>query len=120
MQSEARRLKRSKSAVVEALADEALRMRRFPGIGFRGDDPHREPWVIGTGLDVWELCQMIDEWPSVAELVEDLPLVMHRHVELARAYREAHRDEIELAIAENSRTPEEWLELYPFVRVEAT
>lgn len=35
---EARRTKRSKGAVLEALAEEAMRARRFPGIAFRGDD----------------------------------------------------------------------------------
>jgi len=33
---EARRTKRSKGAVLESLADEAMRLRRFPGIAFRG------------------------------------------------------------------------------------
>ena len=33
---EARLLKRSMSALVEELTKEASRMRRFPGIGFRG------------------------------------------------------------------------------------
>lgn len=40
---EARRSRRSKSAVVEALAEEAMRIRRFPGLSFRGEDAQRRP-----------------------------------------------------------------------------
>jgi len=43
VEAEARRTRRSKSAVVEALTEEAARMRRFPGIGFRGTMPAGGP-----------------------------------------------------------------------------
>jgi uncharacterized protein (DUF433 family) len=112
---EARRLQRSKSAVVEALTEEAMRTRRFPGIAFRDEDVRRRPWVIGTGLDVWEICEMIDEAGSTDELIADTQLT-EQHVHLALAYREHYPDEIEQAINENRRPVEEWYELYPFVR----
>jgi uncharacterized protein (DUF433 family) len=112
--AEARRLKRSKGAIVEALAEEALRMRQFPGIAYQGDDARRRPWVIGTGLDVWELCQMIEEYESTEELMDAMP-VTERQIRLALAYRERYPEEIDAAIAENRRSPEEWLELYPFI-----
>jgi len=113
--AEARRVRRSKSAVVEALAEEAMRTRRFPGIGFRGEDAGRRPWVIGTGLDVWEICHMADDFGSVGDLVADTQLAENQ-VRLALAFREHYPDEIEQAIAENSRPVEEWRELFPFVR----
>lgn len=112
---EARRTKRSKSAVVEALAEEAIRARVFPGIAFRGDDARRRPWVIGTGLDVWELCQLIEEAGSLEAASAELE-VDERRLRLALAYRERYPDEIAEAIAENRRPVEEWRELYPFVR----
>jgi uncharacterized protein (DUF433 family) len=118
--AEARRLKRSKGAIVEALAEEALRMRRFPGIGYRGDDAARRPWVIGTGLDVWELCQMVEEYDSIEELLDAMDHLTERQVKLALAYRERHPDEIDAAIAENRRSSEEWLELYPFIETPLT
>jgi uncharacterized protein (DUF433 family) len=111
---EARRSRRSKSAVVEALAEEAMRTRRFPGIAFRGEDALRRPWVIGTGLDVWEICQLAEELDP-AELLADMRLTEHQ-VRLALAYRERYPDEISEAISENRRPLEEWRELYPFVR----
>jgi hypothetical protein len=113
--AEARRVRRSKSAVVEALAEEAMRTRSFPGIGFRGEDAGRRPWVIGSGLDVWEICHMADDFGSVAELVADTHLA-ERQVRLALAYRERYPVEIEQAIEENSRPADEWRELFPFVR----
>lgn len=90
-------------------------MRRFPGIAFRGDDAGRRPWVIGTGLDVWEICEIVEDTGSVEAASPAMGLA-DRHVQLALAYRERYPDEIAEAIAENRRPVEEWLELYPFVR----
>ena len=68
---EARRTHRSKSAVVELLAEEAVRTRRFAGIGFRGEDAGRRPWVIGSGLDVWEIIQMVEDFGSIERLLAE-------------------------------------------------
>ena len=46
--AEARRTGRSKSAVVEDLALEAAKARRFPGISFQGEWPDREPVITDT------------------------------------------------------------------------
>src|SRR6201988_168959 len=65
---EARRTRRPKGAVVEGLAEEALRTRRFPGIAFRGSDWNRRPWVIGTALDVWEIFVAARSYATTSEL----------------------------------------------------
>src|ERR1700677_2531150 len=52
---EARRTGRSRGAIVEALAEEALRMRLFPGVAFKGADWERRAWIVGTALDVWQI-----------------------------------------------------------------
>lgn len=111
----ARRTRRSKSAIVEALTEEAARARRFAGIAFRGDDVRRRPWVIGSGLDVWEILQMVEEYGSVEQLVTESQL-SELQVRIALAYRESYSDEVADQVAENRRGVEEWLELYPFVR----
>lgn len=111
---EARRTRRSKSAVVELLAEEAVRMRRFAGIGFRGEDAGRRPWVIGSGLDVWEIAQMVEDFGSIERLLAETQLT-ERQVRLALVYRDSYSDEVAEAIAQNRRAPQEWRELYPFI-----
>src|SRR5580658_7208546 len=74
VEAEARRTRRTKSAVVEAFTEETARTRRFPGIAFRGDDAQRRPWVIGSGLDVWEIIQMLEDFGSSEILVKQTQL----------------------------------------------
>jgi hypothetical protein len=61
LQQEARRTHLPKGTLLEALAGEGVRMRRFPGIAFRGFERDRRAWVVGTGLDVWEVVEGHDE-----------------------------------------------------------
>jgi hypothetical protein len=119
VQEEASRTRRSKSAVVEALTEEAVRTRRFAGLGFRGEDAARRPWVIGSGLDVWEILQMLEDFGSLEQLVYATQL-SERQVRLALAYRDSYPEEIAQAIAQNRRTAEEWHELFPFVELSTT
>lgn len=115
IRAEARRTRRTRGAIVEAFTEETARSRRFPGIAFRGDDARRRAWVIGSGLDVWEIAEMADEFGSEERLVRETHLT-ERQVRSALAYREQYPDEINEAIEENRRTPEELGSLYPFVR----
>jgi uncharacterized protein (DUF433 family) len=116
VEDEARRTRRSKSAIVEAMTEEAARTRRFAGIGFRGEDAARRPWVIGSGLDVWEIAQMLEDFGTIESLVEHTQLT-ERQARLAIAYREGYPGEIAEALAENRRTAEQWRELYPFIEL---
>ena len=115
VEEEARRTDRSKSAVVEDLALEAAKARRFPGIAFQGEWPERGPVIADTGFDVWQLCETIDNYGSIAKVVADFPLVTELHCRLARAYRDAYPDEIERAIAANNRSAADLRALYPFI-----
>lgn len=119
VEEEARRTRRSKSAIVESLTDEAIRMRRFAGIGFRGEDAARRPWVIGSGLDIWEIIQMLDDFGSIERLADETQLA-ERQVRLAIAYRDSYPEEIAEAIAQNRPTAAAWHELYPFVELSPT
>lgn len=114
VEAEARRTRRSKGAVVESLAEEAARTRRFPGLAFRGDEPHREAWFPGTGLDVWELIELLEDAGSVEQLLEDHDQLSRRVVEVAQAYRTSYPEEIDQKLADNRRPLEELRELYPF------
>jgi uncharacterized protein (DUF433 family) len=116
VRAEARRTKRSRSAVAEALIDEAARARMFPGIGFRGRDWARRPWVIGAGLDVWEVVAAYRDFGSVAELAAALEL-SERDIRLALAYYERFPEEIDEAIAENRRSIDHLRRELPFAEV---
>jgi uncharacterized protein (DUF433 family) len=114
VEAEARRMRRSKSAVVEAFTEETARTRRFPGIAFRGDDARRRAWMIGSGLDVWEILQMLEDYGFPEKLVAETHLSMAQ-VRLAIAYRNAYPEEIDEAVADNRRPLGELKALFPFI-----
>lgn len=99
---EASRTRRSKGAVVEALAEEALRSRRFPGIAFRGSDWNRRPWVIGTALDVWEIVAAARGFDSAAAVAAATDLT-EAQARIALAYHREFAEEIDEAVADNER-----------------
>jgi uncharacterized protein (DUF433 family) len=111
---EARRTGRSRSAVLEALADEALRTRLFPGIAFRGADWERRAWVIGTALDVWQIVEAYRDIGSVERML-DGGAANERQIRLALAYYERFPEEIETAIAANRRPLAQLRGEYPFI-----
>lgn len=116
VEAEARRTRRTKSAVVEAFTEETARTRRFPGIAFRGDDARRRAWVIGSGLDVWEIIHMLEDFGSADALVAETQLSTAQ-VRVAVAYRDAYSDEIAEAIVENRRPIADVDVLFPFIAV---
>ena len=111
---EARRTGRSRSAVLEALADEALRMRLFPGIAFRGADWECRAWVIGTALDVWQIVEAYRDIGS-AERMAGGGAANERQVRLALAYYDRFPEEIDAAIAANRRPLAQLRDEYPFI-----
>jgi len=112
---EMRRSGRSRSVVVEELAEEAAKTRLYPGVAFRGSP--RRAWVIGSGLDVWEIVEMLRSYEDDAQLLDAHPLLDERHLRIARAYHERFPEEIERLLAENSRPLDELRELYPFLQI---
>jgi uncharacterized protein (DUF433 family) len=111
---EAKRTRRTKGAVVEALAEEALRTRRFPGIAFRGSDWNRRPWVIGTALDVWEIVEASRLYDTQGALVAGSDLT-ESQVRLALAYCREFPEEVDAAIVENARPLAELQRQYPTI-----
>lgn len=115
----ARASKRSKGAVLEELADEAERARRFAGIAFRGPDWSRRPWVIGSALDIWEIVQAWQDWGEDGEkLLKDSGL-SERQLNLALAYYREFKDEVDEALARNRRGLDELASEYPFIDLPA-
>jgi hypothetical protein len=113
---EARRTGRSRGAIVEALAEEALRMRLFPGIAFRGVDWERRAWVIGTALDVWQVVDAHRDIGSIESMAAG-GSVGERQIRLALDYYERFPEEVDAAIAENRRPLERLEEEFPFIAV---
>jgi uncharacterized protein (DUF433 family) len=115
VREEADRRGRSRSQVVEELADEAARVRLFPGIGFRGPEPRRA-YVLGSGLDVWQIVGLLEEYGEEHQaLLDDHPSLDERSLVMARGYAARFAEEIELHLARQRRTLEELRALYPFI-----
>lgn len=113
LERENRRTRLPKSALLEVLAEESIRNRRFPGIGFRGAEHSRRAWVIGTALDVWELMELYQGKGRERLLSEHN--VSERQLDLALSYYESYPSEIDEALEENARTTEEWHKISPSV-----
>lgn len=109
---EARRTRRSKGAVIEALAAEALRTRLFPGIAFRGADWERRPWLIGTAFDIWEVARAYQDFGSVERMVAETDM-SERQIRVALAYYHRFPEEIDAAIAEDRRSLAELRRAFP-------
>ena len=119
LEEEARRARQPKTAMLEVLADEALRMRRFPGIGFTGSEHDRRAYLSGTGLEVWEVIELYRDYLEDGEDARRSFLEAHtvaeRQLEAALAYHREYPEEIDWHIRENDRTPQGWHEMYPAI-----
>lgn len=115
VKDEARRLQRSRGAVVEAYASEAIRTRRYPGIAFRGDDYRRRAWVLGTGLDVWEIVALLRDFASERELANEYALTPGQ-IRIALAYYQEFGEEIDDLIGRGRRSEDELRDRYPFIQ----
>ncbi len=115
----ARRLRRIgwTDQVIE-LVDEALRMRRCPGIAFRDGASGRRAVLEGTGIDVWAVVQ---EWRAVSSdweaLKESIPQVPELLLRAALSYYQVYPEEIDERLAlEAEWTPERLAAEMPFAR----
>lgn len=94
--------------VATELLEEAIRMRRVPGVAF-GDGPGgRRAIVAGTGLDVWEI---IATWRAGAEdfgqLRREYGWLTESQLRAALAYYELYTAEIDARLERESQwTPE--------------
>jgi hypothetical protein len=106
-----------KSRLVELLADEAERTRRYPGIGFRGPEHRRRAWVFGSPFDVWEVVQAWQDLQQDAGRVQEQLDLTARQLKLALAYSAEFPDEIDDALVLARRTTAELEAAYPFIEV---
>lgn len=97
-------------------ADETARMKRHPGVAFRGQEGRRRAWVIGTAFDVWVIVDLY-RGKGRARLFEEHP-ISERQLGIALTYYEEYPEEIDEIIEENDQPLEYWQKKYPGLEVE--
>jgi uncharacterized protein (DUF433 family) len=97
-------------------AEEAARTERHPGIAFRGPEGRRRAWVVGTGMDVWEIIAGYGRMGRERVLRESS--LSEDRLNTALAYYEAHPEEIDEMVAGNDRPLEYWKRRYPDLDIE--
>jgi uncharacterized protein (DUF433 family) len=109
---------KSWSAITNELLDEAIRMRRVPGIGFMDGATGRRAALAGTGLDVWEIIATWQEGgQSFEELRENYPWLTEAQLRAALAYYELYPSEIDARLQREAQwTPERVWQEFPFSR----
>jgi uncharacterized protein (DUF433 family) len=104
--------------VAGEMLDEAIRMRRVPGIVFADSMSGRVARIAGTGLEVWEI---VEEHRAVGGDWDRLKVGYHwlsdSQLQAALAYAAAYPDEIEAALHDNAAwTPERVWATHPATR----
>jgi uncharacterized protein (DUF433 family) len=102
----------TRTALAERLLDEGLRRLRHPRIDFVDGPAGRRPFVVGTGLDVWEVVATLRaNAGSVGESADYLG-VPPALVEAAARYHAEFADEIDRWIDANEAVAEREEQLY--------
>jgi len=106
------------SNVTKDLLQEALKMRRCPGILFAEGTGGRRARVAGTGIEVWEV---IAAYKSMKEDFRRLQKAYHwlsaEQLKAALGYYVGYPEEIDRLIEQNERWSEEKVrDRYPFMR----
>lgn len=105
---EAERTGISRSAATVELIDEAIRLRRAPGIAFVDGVTGRRAVIAGTGLEVWEIIDAYQQDElSFEELKEEFPWLNEMQLRAALGYYQLYPEEIDARLEiERSWTPE--------------
>jgi uncharacterized protein (DUF433 family) len=109
---------KSWSAITNELLEEAIRMRRVPGIVFADGATGRRAVLAGTGLDIWEI---IATWQAGGRSFEELQQNYHwlsePQLRTALAYYELYPAEIDARLEREAQwTPERVWREFPFSR----
>lgn len=121
VERERKRTGQNWSQTLAELVEEAVKMRRAPGIAFRAGPTGRRPTLPGTGFDVWEVVAAFkacgEEWESLVEEFPQLEPVQLRaalnYYELYELYPEEIEERLE---REQEWTPGRLYQRHPFMR----
>jgi uncharacterized protein (DUF433 family) len=112
-----RRTSRDFSSVAHEMLEEAIKMRRIPGIYFMDTPTGRQAHVGGTGLKVWQIVRPYKEENDEDAVRHAFHWLSEHQIRMALAYAEAYPDEIEARIQrENEFDVEEFWGQHPFTR----
>lgn len=105
------------STITKELLQEAIKMRRCPGIVFSEGVSGSRARIAGTGIEVWEI---IAGYKNVKEVFKRLRNTYHwltdQQLRAAIGYWKTYPNEIEHLIAKNERwTKDSIRERYPFL-----
>jgi uncharacterized protein (DUF433 family) len=105
------------SRVIREMLDESLRTRRYPGITFVEGPAGRRAHLAGTGLDVWEVIELLREYGSASALLEHFPRLSPMAIHIAEAYAGEYRQEIDAFLEANAQAPEQLRRRVPWLDV---
>ena len=109
--------RREFSAVTNELLEEALKMKRCPGIVFTVGTTGRRARIAGTGIEVWEV---IATYKGIAKDFARLSKAYHwlseQQLRAAIGYYAIYTDEIDTLIKQNEELDRKQVhEQYPFL-----
>lgn len=105
IRSQAHRTGKPISRVIKEMLEMALRMQRFPGIVFVEGPAGRRAHLAGTGLDVWEIVELLQGYGSASTLREHFPSLSPMAIRVAEAYAKAYPEEIRGFLELNAQAP---------------
>lgn len=115
IRNQAQRAGKPVSRIIKELLEMAVRMQRFPGIVFVEGPAGRRAHLAGTGLDVWEVIELLKEYGAASRLRKDFPSLSLRTIQVAEAYAKAYPSEINAFLDLNARSPKQLRKEFPWL-----
>ena len=106
---------RTKAGVI--LLEESLREAEFAFVEYRDSPIGRQPYMKGSGLAIWEVIMIAQDFGMDAERVAQAYPYPVENIKAAINFYEAYREEIDQAIKDNDIGYEAMKRLLPNVRL---
>ena len=87
--------------LAQRLIDEGLRMQQHPRIGFMNGVTGRRAYLLGTGVDIWELIDVVKACGGDVAAAMDFTGRSQSDMDAALAYYGAYPDEIDARVEAN-------------------